>query len=52
MIKLLWKNIVIRRNKWIGNIMWHEGLPKPIIEGTRHQGCNSYVEMKRKENKR
>jgi len=32
--KLLWNNIVRRRNEWIGHIMRHEGLLKLIIEGT------------------
>jgi len=30
----------------------HEGLLKLFIEGTKDQGCNSYVEMKRKVDKR
>lgn len=30
--KLLWKNIVKRRNKWISNLMWYEGLLKLIIK--------------------
>jgi len=65
--KLIWRNIVKRRNEWIGHIMRHEGLLKLIIEGSiegknhrgrskleyiqqiiNDQGCNSYVEMKRK----
>jgi len=31
--KLLWNNIVRRRNEWIGYIMRHDGLLKMIIEG-------------------
>uniref|UniRef100_A0A2S2PJ80 Endonuclease-reverse transcriptase n=1 Tax=Schizaphis graminum TaxID=13262 RepID=A0A2S2PJ80_SCHGA len=70
--KLIWKNIVRRRNEWIGHIMRHEGLLKLIIEGCIDgknrrgrprleyiqqiikdlQGCNSYVEMKRKTDNR
>jgi len=37
--KLLWKNIVRRRNEWIGHIMRHDGLLKLIIEG-RVEGKN------------
>jgi len=68
--KLLWKNIVRRRNEWIGHIMRHNGLLKLIIEGKvggnnhmgrprlefiqqiiKDQGCDSYIEMKRKADK-
>ena len=69
--RLLWSNIVRRRNEWIGHIMRHEGLLKLIIEGRvegknrrgrprlefiqqiiKDQGCDSYVEMKRKADRR
>jgi len=37
--KLLWNNIIRRRNKWIGHIMRHRGLLKCVIEG-RVKGKN------------